>query len=49
MVIERVLNLNLDEEEEAFSMSSLRQALPQDEERHFCQAIQENGFLCSNM
>ena len=40
MVIERALNLELDEEEEAFSMSSLRQALPQDEERHFRQAIQ---------
>ena len=35
MVLERTLNLELDEEEEAFSMTLLRQALPQDEERHF--------------
>ena len=40
MVIERALQLELDEEEERFSMSSLRQALPQDEERQFRQAIQ---------
>ena len=40
MVIEQALQLELDEEEEAFSMSSLRQTLPQDEECHFRQAIQ---------
>ena len=40
MVNDRALQLELDEEEEAFSMSTLRQALPQDEERHFRQAIQ---------
>ena len=39
MVIERALQLELDEEEGAFSMTTLRQALPQDEERHFRQAI----------
>ena len=39
-VIERALQLELEEEEEAFSMSTLRQALPQDEERQFRQAIQ---------
>ena len=40
MLIERALQLELDEQEEAFSMSTLRQALPQDEEGHFRQAIQ---------
>ena len=40
MVTERALNLELDEKEETFSMSSLRQTLPPDEELHFRQAIQ---------
>ena len=35
MVIEGALQLELDEEEEGFSISSLQQALPQEEERHF--------------
>ena len=40
IAIEWALQLELDEQEEAFSMSTLRQALPQDEERHFRQAVQ---------
>ena len=46
MVIERALQLELDEEEEGFSMSSLRQALPQDEEHHFHQVI--HYTICLN-
>ena len=32
MVIEQVLQLELEDEDEGLSMTSLRQALPQDEE-----------------
>ena len=40
MVIERALQLELEDEDEGLSMTSLRQALPQDEEYRFRQAIQ---------
>ena len=39
MVIERALQLELEEEDEGLSMALLRQALPQEEEHRFRQAI----------